>query len=74
MGFVTQQEREGGSFHGAIRNGVVVEFGSGEEFHPFLRVVGTKDSEIGFDLLIGSFSFSISLRMISSGEADIIVE
>ena len=57
-----------------MMNGVVVEFSSGKEFCPFLRVVGTKDLEEGFNLLIGLLSLSISLRMISSGETDIILE
>ena len=35
MGFESQHEREGGDFCGTVRNGVVVEFGCGEEFRPF---------------------------------------
>ena len=57
-----------------MMNGVVVEFSSGKEFCPFLRVVGRKDLEEGFNLLIDLLSLSISLRMISSGETDIILE
>ena len=48
-GFESQHEREGGDFCGTVRNGVVVEFGCSEEFHPFLGIVGTEDSEIGLN-------------------------
>ena len=45
-----------------------------EEVCPFLWVVGTEDTEICFDLLIGSFRLSISLWVVCSGELDIVVE
>ena len=64
MGFKSQHEREGGDFCGTVRNGVVVEFGCGEEFHPFLGVVGAEDSEIGLNFLVGLFSLPISLRVV----------
>ena len=57
-----------------MRNGVVVEFGCGEKFCPFLGVIGTEDLEISLNFLVGSFSLPISLRVIGGGEADIIVE
>ena len=66
MGFKSHHEREGGDFCGTVRNGVMVEFGCGEEFQPFLGVVGTEDSEIGLDFLVGSFSLPISLRVVGS--------
>ena len=53
---------------------VVVEFCRGKELYPFSRVVGAKDAEISFELLIGLFGLSIGLRMIGSGEANIIFE
>ena len=53
---------------------VVVEFGRGEELHPFSRVIGAEDAEIGLELLISSFSLSIGLRMVGSGESYVIVE
>ena len=52
----------------------MVEFGCGEEFRLFLGVVGTEDSEIGLNFLVGSFGLPISLRVIGSGKMDIIVE
>ena len=73
MGFVSQHKREGGDFCGTMRNGVVVEFGCGEKFSPFLGVVGTEDLEIRLNFLVSSFSLPISLRVIGGGKADIIV-
>ena len=57
-----------------MRDGVVVEFGCGKKFCPFLRVVGTEDLEISLNFLVGSFSLPIHLRVIGGGEADIIME
>ena len=74
MGFESQHEREGGDFCGTVRNGVVVEFSCGEEFHPCLGVVGAEDLEIGLNFLVGSFSLPISLRVVGSQKVDIIVE
>ena len=53
---------------------VVVEFGGGEELYPFGWVVGTEDAEICLQLLIGLLSLTIGLRVIGSGEANIILE
>ena len=55
-----------------MRGGVVVEFCRGKELYPFGRVVGTKDAEIGFEFLIGSFRLSIGLGMIGSGESYVV--
>ena len=57
-----------------MRNRVVVEFGCGEKFCPFLRVVGIEDLEISLNFLVGLFGLPISLRVIGGGEADIIME
>ena len=53
---------------------VVLEFGGREEVWPTSRVIGTEDSKIGFNLLIGSFCLSVSLWVVSSGEPDIVFE
>ena len=53
---------------------VMVEFGGGEELHPFSRVIGAEDTEIGLEFLIGSFSLSIGLRVVGSGESYVVVE
>ena len=55
-----------------MRGRVMVEFCGGKELYPFGWVVGTKDVEICFKLLIGSLGLTIGLRMISSGEVNII--
>ena len=52
----------------------MVEFCGGEELYPFSRIIGAKDVKIRFKFLIGLLSLSISLRMISSGEVNIIFE
>ena len=52
----------------------MMKLSSGEEVHSFLRVVGTENVEVDFNLLIGPFSLSIDLRVIYGGEFDIIVE
>ena len=52
----------------------MMKLSSGEEVHPFLRVVGAEYVKVCFDLLIGSFRLSICLRVICGGEFDIIVE
>ena len=54
--------------------GVVLEFSGGEEVGPRLWVVGAKDSEVGFNLLVSAFRLSISLRMIGGGESDVVME
>ena len=55
-------------------NGIVLEFCGSKELGPLVGVIGTKDMEIGFDLLIGSFSLSVGLRMVRSGKSNIIFE
>ena len=52
----------------------MVKLSSGKEVHPFPRVIGAEDMKVCFNLLIGSFHLSIHLRVICSGEFDIIVE
>ena len=73
-GFKSQHEREGGDFCGTMRNGVVVEFGYGEKFCSFLGVVGTEDSEISLNFLVGSFGLPICLRVVGGRKANIIVK
>ena len=53
---------------------VMVEFSGGKELHPFSWVIGAEDAEIGLEFLIGSFSLSVSLRMVGSGESYVIIE
>ena len=52
----------------------MVEFHRGKELYPFGQVVGTKDAEICLEFLIGSLGLTIGLRVIGSGEANIILK
>ena len=73
-GFITIKQGEWGRLSGAMRGGVVMEFCRGKELYPFSQVVGAKDAEVCFKLLIGSLGLSIGLRMVGSGEVNIILE
>ena len=59
---------------GAMGGGIVVEFGSREELCPRCRVIGTKDTKINLKFLIGSFSLSIDLGVIGSGQLNIVFQ
>ena len=74
MWFIAVKEGERRCLGGAVWGGVMVEFGGGKELHPFSRVVGAKDAEIGLKFLIGSFGLSVRLRMVGGGESYVIVE
>ena len=52
----------------------MVKLSGGKEIHPFPWVVGIEDMKVCFNLLIGSFCLSIRLRVICSGEFDVVVE
>ena len=52
----------------------MMKLSGGKKVHPSPRVIGTEDTEIGFDLFIGSFGLPVCLRVIHGGELDIIVE
>ena len=52
----------------------MVEFSRGKELHLFSRVIGAEDMEISFEFLIGSFSLSVGLRVVGSGESYVVVE
>ena len=45
-----------------------------KEIRPFLQVVGTKDAEVSFNLLIGLLGLSICLGLVCSGEFDVVLE
>ena len=48
------------------------KFCRGKESSPFPRVVSAEDPEIGFNLLIGLFSLSVSLGVVGRGKANIV--
>ena len=73
-GFIAIKQGKWGHLSGAMRGGVVMEFCQRKELYPFSWVVGAKDAEISFKLLIGSFGLSIGLRMVGSGKMNIILE
>ena len=52
----------------------MMKLSGGKEVRPFLGVVGTEDTKISFNFLIGSLHLSICLRVVCSGEFDIILE
>ena len=72
--FIDVKEGEWRCLGGAVWGRVMVEFGGGEELHPFSRVIGAEDAEVGLEFLIGSFSLSVGLRMVGSGESYVVVE
>ena len=50
----------------------MVKLSSGKEICPFLRIVGTENVKVCFNLLIGLLNLSVCLR-VCSGELDIVV-
>ena len=54
--------------------GVILEFSCGKEIWPAMRVVGTKDVEVGFNFLIGLFSLTIGLGVICCQESNVILD
>ena len=57
-----------------MSGGVVSEFHHREEGQPFFRLIQGEQPQVGFQFLIHSFGFSISLRMVGSGKSDVILE
>ena len=55
-------------------NGVVLEFCERKELGPLMGITGAEDTKVGFDFLIGSLGLSISLRVVRSGESNIVFE
>ena len=45
-----------------------------KELGPLMGVTGAEDTEVGFDFLVGSFGLSISLRVVRSGESNVVFE
>ena len=52
----------------------MVEFRRRKELYPCSWVVGTEDAKVCLKFLIGLLSLTISLRVIGSGQADVILE
>ena len=62
--FVSQHEVEWGFAGGGVGAVIVDEFHHGNVICPCFRVRTTEDVEVGFDFLIESLCFSISLGVI----------
>ena len=73
MGFIAHHEREGGGIGDGMGGRVVSKFCHREKFGPFRRLVFRKVLKEGLKFLIDPFRFAISLRMIGSGEGDVII-
>ena len=52
----------------------MMKLSGGKEVCPLPGVVGTEDTKISFNFLIGSLCLSICLRVVCSGEFDIVLE
>ena len=50
----------------------MLEFCEHKELGPLMGITGTEDTKVGFDFLIGSLGLSISLRVVHSGESNIV--
>ena len=50
----------------------MLEFSKSKELGPLVGTVGTKDTKIGFDFLIGSFGLSVRLRVVCCGKLNIV--
>ena len=74
MRVVSEEKREGRDFGRTMGNGVMSEFGGGEERGPLMGVIGTKDSKICFNFLISSFGLSIGLRVVGGRESNVVFE
>ena len=67
MWFIAKHEVEQGFASGGVRVVVVDELGHGDMVSPGFRVRTAEDMEIGFDFLIESLRFSVSLRVVCCG-------
>ena len=55
-------------------DGIELEFSERKELGPLMGITGAKDTEVGFDFLIGPLGLSISLRVVRSGESNVVFE
>jgi hypothetical protein len=73
MWFISEKKEEWRSFSEQIGKEVVVEFSGSDKVRPGMRVIGTEDSKIGFNLLIGPLGLFICLWVVSGGKTYIIM-
>ena len=72
-GFVAHHEKEGGGVGDRVGGGVVCKFCHGKEFGPLRRLIFGKDPKEGFKFLVNPFRFAVGLRVVGSGEGDVII-
>ena len=72
-GFIAHHEKEGGGIGDGMGGRILREFCHGEKFGPFRRLILGKDLKECLELLIDPFGFTISLRVIGSGEGNVVV-
>ena len=65
---VAVKDFKGGSVVGRVDSGVDNEFGHRKVFVPIILSAADVEAEILLDFLVGSFSLSVGLRVIGSGE------
>ena len=72
-GFVSHHEIERRLIGDGVRAVIVGEFCVGDRFGPRCGIIAAEDTEVGFDFLIDSFSFAVGLRVVGSGEGEVVV-
>ena len=73
-GFISHHEEEWQLVGYGVRVVIVGEFSKGDVLSPRSRIRATEDPKIGFYFLVHTFGFSISLRVVGSGEGKFITE
>ena len=73
-GFISHHEEEWGLVGYGVRAVIMGEFGEGDVLGPRSRVRAAEDPKISFYFLVHTFSLSISLRVVSSGEGEFVTE
>jgi hypothetical protein len=68
MGFISHHEIEERLAGYGMRAVIVGKFGMREHFRPGCGITSTEYSEVGFNFLIYSLSFSIHLGVVGSGK------
>ena len=65
--FIAKHEVKWGFAGSGVRAVVMDELSHGDMVSPCFRVRTAEDAKVGFDFLVESFHFSISLRVVCSG-------
>ena len=73
MRFISYHEIEQGLVGDGVRVVVVGEFCMGNLISPGTRVEPTEDLKVYFNLLVNAFCLAMGLRVICSGEGEVIV-